>query len=83
MGERSLECAVEIVIEPDEGGFHAFWPALKGLHVDGITEQEALQNAKDAAIAYLRSLIEHGDPIPKGLGSPTIIIPERPTVPLP
>lgn len=67
MGERTLEFAVEVVVEPDEGGFHAFCPALKGLHVDGATEAEALRNARDAAIAYLHSLIKHGDPIPLGV----------------
>jgi predicted RNase H-like HicB family nuclease len=58
---------IEVVIEPDEGGFHAFVPALKGLHTSGETQEEALQNAKDAAEAYLRSLIKHGDPIPVGV----------------
>jgi len=58
---------IQVVIEPDEGGFHAYCPALKGLHTCGETEQEALQNAKDAAIAYLQSLLKHGDPIPVGV----------------
>ena len=53
-----------VVIEPDGEGFHAFCPALKGLHVSGATEEEALVNVRDAATAYLRSLIRHGDPIP-------------------
>jgi predicted RNase H-like HicB family nuclease len=55
---------VHIIIEPDEDRFHAYCPALKGLHVDGSTKEEALENAKEAAIAYLQSLIKHGDPIP-------------------
>lgn len=67
MAKRALEFAIELVVEPDEGGFHAYCPALKGLHVDGTTEEEALQNARIAAVAYLHSLIEHGDPIPVGL----------------
>lgn len=62
-----IEFRVEVVVEPDEAGFHAYCPALKGLHVGGATVEEALGNAKDAAIAYLRSLIKHGDPIPVGI----------------
>ena len=58
---------IEVVVEPDDSGFHAYCPALKGLHTSGTTEKEALDNARDAAIAYLESLIKHGDPIPVGM----------------
>jgi predicted RNase H-like HicB family nuclease len=58
---------VQIIIEPDDSEFHAYCPALKGLHVSGKTEAEALRNAKDAAIAYLTSLIKHKDAIPIGV----------------
>ena len=61
---RGLKFKVPIIIEPDSVGFHAYSPALKGLHMGGDTEEEALKNARDAAIAYLESLIAHGDPIP-------------------
>jgi len=63
----TIEFQIDIIIEPDEDGFHAYCPALKGLHTCGDTEEEALSNAKDAAIAYLHSLIKHGDPIPIGI----------------
>ncbi|OGO17579.1 MAG: hypothetical protein A2Z15_08540 [Chloroflexi bacterium RBG_16_50_11] len=58
---------VDVILEPDEGGFHAYCPALKGLHVAGESKEEALRNAREAAIAYLESLIKHGDPIPVGI----------------
>ncbi|MCH8864428.1 MAG: type II toxin-antitoxin system HicB family antitoxin [Chloroflexi bacterium] len=58
---------IEIIVEPDDGGFHGYCPVLQGLHVSGDTEEEAVQNAKDAAIAYLESLIKHGDSIPIGV----------------
>jgi predicted RNase H-like HicB family nuclease len=68
LGENpKLEFQVVLVVEPDEDEFHAFCPALKGLHAPGATEQEALKNAKDAAAAYILSLIKHGDPIPVGV----------------
>lgn len=58
---------LEVIVKPDDIGFHAYCPALKGLHTSGDTEEEALQNAKYAAIAYLSSLIKHGDSIPVGI----------------
>lgn len=58
---------IDVFIESDETGFYAYCPALKGLHTCGDTEEEALQNAKDAATAYLQSSIKHGDPIPVGI----------------
>ncbi len=63
----SLEFRVSVVVEPDDADFHAYCPALKGLHVSGNTEEEAIQNAGDAASAYLESLIKHKDPIPVGI----------------
>ncbi len=58
---------VQVIVEPDEDGFHAYCPALKGLHVSGSTEDEALQNVSNAAMAYIESLVKHGDPIPIGI----------------
>lgn len=58
---------VQIIIEPDGTGFHAYCPALKGLHAPGDTKEESLENAKEAVIAYLQSLVKHGDPIPVGI----------------
>jgi predicted RNase H-like HicB family nuclease len=65
--EKPIGFRIEIIVEPDEQSYHAYCPALKGLHTCGNTEKEALQNAKDAAAAYLRSLLIHGDPIPVGI----------------
>ena len=62
-----LRLSFTVVIEPEhDGTFHAFCPGLKGLHVDGRTEREALDNATQAAYAYVSSLIRHGDPLPIG-----------------
>lgn len=61
-----LALKFSVVIEPDEAGFHAYCPALKGLHVDGATESEAFNNAVAAAKVYLASLSAHGDPLPVG-----------------
>jgi predicted RNase H-like HicB family nuclease len=61
---KSLLVQIPIILEPDEDGYHAFCPALKGLHVDGETESETLENAKEAIMVYLDSLCLHGDPLP-------------------
>lgn len=51
-------------LEPDEGGFHAWVPALPGCHTWGRTKEEALRHIREAAELYLESMIAHGDPIP-------------------
>jgi len=58
---------VAIVIEPDGAVYHAYCPALVGLHTWGGTEGEASNNAQDAATAYLASMIKNKDPIPVGV----------------
>ena len=63
----TIEFKIDIVIEPDDDGFHAYCPALKGLHTSGDTKEAALENARYSAIAYLESLIKHNDPIPVGI----------------
>lgn len=61
-----LSLKIQIIVEKDENSFHAYCPALRGLHVDGDTVEEAFDVAKDAVVLYVQSLIEHGDPIPVG-----------------
>ena len=58
---KSLMVQIKIVIERDGDGFHVYSPDLKGLHTCGDTEEEAVQNAKDAVSAYLLSLIKHDE----------------------
>ena len=53
-----------IKIERDGEGFHAYSPGLPGLHVCGESEQDAFEHAKDAAAAYIESMLKHGDPLP-------------------
>lgn len=50
---------IRLIVEPDDTGFHAFSPTLKGLHADGATVHEAAQNFIDAIPAYLESLVKH------------------------
>jgi predicted RNase H-like HicB family nuclease len=62
--KRTITFQVDVCVEKDENNFYAYCPSLKGVHVDGITEQEALENIKEAITLYLKSLIKHNEPIP-------------------
>ena len=43
-----------VVLEPaEEGGFNVTVPALDGCFTEGETEEEALQNAREAILCYL------------------------------
>lgn len=51
-----------VILEREEdGGYHAFCPALKGCHAQGETLDEALANIREAIEAYLESLRAHGE----------------------
>ena len=46
-----------VVLEPaEEGGFIVSVPALDGCFTEGNTEEEALENAKEAILCYLEGL---------------------------
>ena len=64
----------EVVIEPDDGRFHAYCPILRGCHTWGHTEAEAFFYIEDAVKLYLKSLIEDGEPIP-GIGRVKAVTP--------
>lgn len=54
-----------VILEREEdGGYHAFVPALPGCHTQGDTIDEALANAREAIQAYLDSLKAEGEPAP-------------------
>ena len=57
---------VSVIVAPDEDRFHAYCPALKGLHVDGDTVEEALERIPEAVDVYVDSLSKHGGPLPIG-----------------
>ncbi len=63
---RSMRVTVNLFVEPDGEGFHVYSPDLPGLHSDGLTEEEAITNAREAVVAYLTSMIAHGEPLPIG-----------------
>jgi len=55
--EEVLDMIFNIILEPDEdGGYSVAVPALDGCFTQGETEQEAIENAKEAIICYLEGL---------------------------
>jgi predicted RNase H-like HicB family nuclease len=63
---KLLELSVSIIVKRDGDGFYAHCPALKGIHVDGKTEQEAVRRAVEAAKCYIDSMVRHNEPLPFG-----------------
>ncbi len=61
-----LRLRVSVVVEADGDGYHAYCPAFEGLHAAGDSEDAAVEGARAAALAYLESMVAHGDPIPVG-----------------
>ena len=75
---KSLTLKITFVVEEDNGRFHAFSPAFKGLHIDGETQEKAIENFVRAIPVYISSLVEHGDPLPVG---PHLMVHEEPEIP--
>jgi predicted RNase H-like HicB family nuclease len=63
---KMLKIKITVQVEKDGDSFYAYCPGLKGLHVDGSTEEEAIDNAVEAASLYVSSMIQHNDPLPIG-----------------
>lgn len=60
------EYAYTIILEKEEdGGYHAFCPALPGCHTQGDNFDEAMENIEDAIKLYIESLKAHGESIPE------------------
>jgi len=54
-----------ITLEQDEDGYIvASCPALPGCHSQGRTEEEAINNIREAIRGYIASMRRHGEPIP-------------------
>ncbi len=53
-----------VVIEPDEGGFHAYVLSLPGCHTFGDMVEEARKNILEAIELHIQSMLEDGEPVP-------------------
>jgi len=54
-----------ILEKEDDGGYHAFCPALPGCHTQGDNYDEAIENIKDAIKLYIESLKSHNEDVPE------------------
>ena len=55
-----------VVVEPDEGGYHAYCPALRSLGAvtQGATKEEALKNIHEVVQMIMDEIREDGLPLP-------------------
>ena len=60
--------AYRVVVEPDDGGWHAYCPALRSLGAvtQGATEAEAFRNINEVVQIIADEMIEEGTPLPTG-----------------
>lgn len=57
--------------EPD-GGYVVSVPALPGCVSEGDTREEAIENIREAILAYVEALRKVGEPVPEDVGCETI-----------
>lgn len=58
-----------VIIEQDDGSYHAYVPALKGCHSFGDTLAEAQANIAEAMQLHLECMLEDGEEIPHDVSS--------------
>ena len=58
--------AYRVVVEPDEGGWHAYCPALRSLGAvtQGATESDAYTNINEVVRMIVDEMVEEGQPLP-------------------
>ena len=61
---KCIKFRIRICVEPDEEGYYAYCPELKGIHEEGSSVEEATENAKESALVLLQSILEDGAPLP-------------------
>lgn len=67
MSIREIRFQVRVIVDQDDGLFHAFTPDIRGLHACGESQQEALAAINEASTLYFQSLMKHGESLPVGL----------------
>jgi predicted RNase H-like HicB family nuclease len=67
---------IELVFAPqEEGGYHVYAPDLPGLHSEGDTFDEAMENAREALELYVEGLREVGRSLDAGVVRRRVSIP--------
>lgn len=64
---ENREILFKVVVEPDpeDGGFVASTPTLKGVYGQGETEEEAARDFQAALDFTLRDMLENGESLPE------------------
>jgi predicted RNase H-like HicB family nuclease len=55
-----------------DGGYVVSVPALPGCVSEGDTREEAIDNIREAILAYVEALRKVGEPVPEDVGCETI-----------
>jgi len=60
----------KVIVEPDEGGYHAYCPALRryGAVTQGTTADDALKNINEVVRMIVDELLEEGVELPTASG---------------
>lgn len=68
----------KVVVEPDDGQWHAFCPALedKGAATWGETREEALKNIQEVVQMVVEELVRDGEPLPEEPEEDVRVFPE-------
>ena len=61
----ALPYKMELIPDPDEGGFVVSFPELPGCVTNGETAEQAIANARDAKVAWLTAALEDHIVIPE------------------
>lgn len=64
----STQYTFRVIFESDEGGYHAYVPALPGCHTWGKNLDEVRENVREAIRAHVGSLIKDGKTVPADIG---------------
>ena len=64
MSQYNYPATIQPLSEKDGGGYLVSFPDLPGCIADGATPEEALHQAEDAMIAWMKTATEFGDTIP-------------------
>ena len=67
---QELRIRIRICVEKDDDRYYAYCPELKGVHEDGDSVEAAIKNAKEAALVYIQSILEHNKPLPQLVHAP-------------
>jgi antitoxin HicB len=76
MEHRKILFRVIVEPDPEDGGFVASTPTLKGVYGQGETEEEAVRDFEAALDFTLRAMMEEGEELPESdesaRGLPTV-----------